>query len=495
MDSSPNAIERRAINISGRLGSLYDTARDLLLDQHCFQGFDNPEFQEDSACQVYQGEPSNGIMNFLKSIKFEDALLQSIALGIVKPSGISSFINYNQPVDDSTQFLYYSYKYREEKLNITDSVKNRISLFSSALNKTTYMITKIIWGFEVLCVIPKQNNQSAKEIEDLLYEISGRLMDYDKTFKLTDKEERQINELSNVTIFGSETCIDNPNTPLSTVLTRIQDWKKNTRFYCPVLYTICSLKWLYKNQQIPELCYFSQQDDFYISQIEPIITHLDASLNDLKRLFKNFPKTVSSGTLNQWLNDTEIQIALLLSTYEAFRKQLGNMLINVRRGTHKSNQIDRIISDKRYLSLGRSEIDNFYAKVQQWSNRFQLIKRLNDDKIIYINILDILPQQNISLTKHNVDAALTDYFSKEDNFLILWCSSDLLKQEKPSEWDEVYQKLTLERQHMISQSTLIYVDFSGCQQNLEDFIVLRLPKELTSITSSDDLTSKTLIEK
>ena len=33
MESCPDAIERKAINIDGRLGSLYDTSTDLLVDK------------------------------------------------------------------------------------------------------------------------------------------------------------------------------------------------------------------------------------------------------------------------------------------------------------------------------------------------------------------------------------------------------------------------------------------------------------------------------
>ncbi|CAF3983395.1 unnamed protein product [Rotaria sordida] len=204
--SSSNLIQRRAVDGSGQLGSLYDASSDALLKCCRVEKLENAQFHKDSICQVFQGTQVNNVIHLLKAIKFDDALLQSILLGMVRPFGISSLINYNQPINDNTHFLYHSYTCRTDKLSVTaEKINQNISL-PSDLNNATHMITEIIYGFEILCVIQVPTTKFSVQIEDLLNRISKQLQSSDKPLKLTDKEERQINELSNVTIYASEIC-------------------------------------------------------------------------------------------------------------------------------------------------------------------------------------------------------------------------------------------------------------------------------------------------
>ncbi|CAF1133088.1 unnamed protein product [Rotaria sordida] len=209
--SSPNFIQRKAVDVSGQLGSLYDASSDTLLKCYRVKKLENTQFYKDSICQVFQGTQVNNVIHLLKAIKFDDALLQSILLGMVRPFGISSVINYNQPINNNTHFLYHSYICRTDKLSVTaEKIYQNISL-PSDLNNATHMITEIIYGFEVLCVIQVPTTESSVQIEDLLNRISKQLQSSDKPLKLTDKEERQINELSNVTIYASEICCNDLN--------------------------------------------------------------------------------------------------------------------------------------------------------------------------------------------------------------------------------------------------------------------------------------------
>ncbi|CAF4379223.1 unnamed protein product [Rotaria sordida] len=102
--SSPNFIQRKAVDASGRLGSLYDASSDTLLKCCRVKKLENTQFHKDSICQVFQGTQINNVIHLLKAIKFDDALLQSILFGMVRPFGISSVINYNQPINNNTHF-------------------------------------------------------------------------------------------------------------------------------------------------------------------------------------------------------------------------------------------------------------------------------------------------------------------------------------------------------------------------------------------------------
>jgi hypothetical protein len=151
--------------------------------------------------------------------------------------------------------------------------------------------------------------------------------------------------------------------------------------------------------------------------------------------------------------------------------KLRNILVDVRRGKCKSMEINNIISDKKYSSLRKPAIDQFYDEVQQWLGKRKLMERFQKDKIIYSNIRDVFHRESILLSLSDIDGIVKDHFAKKYTSAILWYSSDRLKREKTDKWEQLYQQLTSERQ----QTSLIYADFTGCYQNLEDFIVIRLP--------------------
>jgi len=210
-------------------------------------------------------------------------------------------------------------------------------------------------------------------------------------------------------------------------------------------------------------------------------------------MFKNLPKNLPNLKVNECLKDIPDQFGVLLSKYEEFRTKLRTILIDVRRGTCEPIQINNVIFDKHYSSLRRPAIDMFHSDVKKSFRKIKLIERLNDDKITYTNVLDILQCQSIPLTLQDIDELLQDYFSEKYTSAILWYSSDRLKREKKDEWKKIYQKLTSERQQQAThQIPLIYVDFSQCRQKLEDFDTKRLPIQSPSENRHNHPRSKIL---
>ncbi len=85
-----------------------------------------------------QGSQLNGVVNLLKRITFDDALLQSILLGLAKPSGIISLIHSEEYINENTRFLYYSFRCREDKLSLTDGKTNKTVSLPLDLNHETH---------------------------------------------------------------------------------------------------------------------------------------------------------------------------------------------------------------------------------------------------------------------------------------------------------------------------------------------------------------------
>ncbi|CAF3896050.1 unnamed protein product [Rotaria sp. Silwood1] len=332
--SSPHIIERNAICISGQLGSLYDVSSETFLNCCSFKKLDNSQCQPNFTLHISRGKEVKNTISFLKKINFNDALLQSILFGLVTPSGVSSFVNYNHSTNENTLFLYYSYGHTTQKLNVTAMKADKAISLPSNSNNATHMVTEIIYGFEILCVIHGLTMKSIDTIEKLLHKIWSRVPSDNKSFELTGDEQHQINELHDVTIYGSETCINNSNaSSFLTVLTHLQEWHKNSSFYHPILYRMCSLEWLYEGRSFLKLCLLSNDDNSYIEQIGLIIMQTDHKLKNLQQMYKSRPKNDDNLISDKWLEDTPERLGILFSIYDEYRTKLQSKLVDIRRGT------------------------------------------------------------------------------------------------------------------------------------------------------------------
>ncbi|CAF4015747.1 unnamed protein product [Rotaria sp. Silwood1] len=483
--SSPHIIERNAICISGQLGSLYDASSETFLNCCSFKKLDNSQYQPNFTLHISRGKEDNNTISFLKKINFNDALLQSILFGLVTPSGVSSFVNYNHSINENTLFLYYSYGHTTQKLNVTAMKADKAISLPSNSNNATHMVTEIIYGFEILCVIHGLTMKSIDTIEKLLHKIWSRVPSDNKSFELTGDEQHQINELHDVTIYGSETCINNSNaSSFLTVLTHLQEWHKNSSFYHPILYRMCSLEWLYEGRSFLKLCLLSNDDNSYIEQIGLIIMQTDHKLKNLQQMYKSRPKNDDNLISDKWLEDTPERLGILFSIYDEYRTKLQSKLVDIRRGTGKLTDINSEISEERYSSLKAIAINTFRDELEQWLTKHQLIKKLQDGNITYFNINIFQGSNHLFTTIQYIDEVINTHFSKEYGHVVLWYSSDRLKRENSDEWERLYTQIIEKRQKSNEQISLIYVDFSHCQYKLTEYRVRDLSLGLPSKTQN-----------
>jgi hypothetical protein len=484
-----NTVQRKAIDISGRLGSLYDVSTDNLIDQ-CFIPASETKYPDQPfICRIFPGDQSNHLINYLDKMDFNDALRLSILLGMTKTSGVSSLINHNQPIHEDIRFLYYSYRSKEEILNFTPGKANQIISLPSSSTLATHMITEILWGFEILCVIPISDHQSSDTVDRLLENISNGLRKSESNFVPTDAEKRQINQLNNVMVYGSETCIGNPKTSLLTILTKIRDWKRSEIYHHPLIYTMYSLRWLYNDDHFPESYYLTDQINSDVVKIMIIMILANKTIKDVEQLFEKVPENFSNSELDQQWTLYKKQFCALLETYQQCRDDLKRTLIAVRQRSCRSVELDKIVSDQRNLSW-KIDFDMFYQNVHRWFTKALLIKRLDDNQIRYFKISDIVSNGRTFSTFEEIDTALKSYFTKEKGSITLWYSSDHLKRRQDDKWEQTFKQLVLENQRTAPQTSLVYVDFNQFQKTLEDFTIVQLPLQSKTEHSRDNIKGK-----
>ncbi|CAF4343230.1 unnamed protein product [Rotaria sp. Silwood2] len=482
-------IERKVVDTSGRLGSLYDASTDTLIERHSPQETKSKLLDEPFVCRLFSGNESRELIDFLRYVGFDDAMQQSICLQMVKPQGISRLIEYNQSVNENTRFLYYSYRHREEKQKCKCRQANTTNPALLIPTESTYKIKKIIWGIEILFIIQIEKNQPIDTIHQILLYICQQLGSNYLPIQLHNNDRRLIDQLTNITVYGSETCVDPHSTSMLSTLTRIQDWQSNLNFHQPLIYTMEKLRRHNDGSSNSEVDHLRRSDDFAITEVNIIINPLNSRIKNITQNFQNLPKSFSSITLNQCLEDLQQQYRSVLVSQNNLLECFREEVVNIRRQCQRSIVLNNILKNQRYECLAKTEMENFQNIIQQLLNKSKFLETLNEDQIQYINANDIRSNKKILTTISDVDTILErTYFN--DN-VILWYSSDNMKLEREDEWRQTYQELLLELPRCEPRRKLIYVDFSDFEQKLEYFKIVRFP---STIHNDDKSTSLPPIE-
>ena len=124
-------------------------------------------------------------------------------------------------------------------------------------------------------------DQSINAVDQLLLHIRHQLKNNRIPVQFTNDDRRLINQLTNSAVFGSETCINDPNTSILTVLNRIQDWQRNRHFHQPLVYTMQPLRWLYNNIQFTDPCNRPRRAVPHIDQIQARSKRIENEINDI----------------------------------------------------------------------------------------------------------------------------------------------------------------------------------------------------------------------
>ena len=467
-------VKRKVIDPTGRLGSLYDNSTHRLIDRYSVPPSDTKSPSNRYICHVFSGE-SSSVNDVLEFIGFSESMRRNIQGQIIKSSGIASIAQNKQPINQNTRFLYYAYKHRQEKILVNARKAHKIVPQPNGRTEANYMITKIIWGFEFLYIIQIPQKHPVEPVDTLLQFIQNRLKKNEIPIRFDEEARPLFNRLNNTISYGSETCIDNAHVPLLDVLNQIEDWQQNTDLHQPLVYVIQPLRWLFNNSQFPESCSEVKESDSHIVQANKKLKRIENQLKELDEILYTFPANFPSAILNQRLKEFRRNYEILLDRQEELQRDVRESMQDILRHRRKSTVLDTIMTDLRYESLSEEKIKEFRVDVEQLADKAKLIEQLNQDRIEYINAFDVGSHERNVLTNQAIDAHLKRIYSKGHGRIVLWYSGDRLRREKADKWRQIYQQLTSERQKATQRMKLIYVDFTQCQERLENFIIVRLP--------------------
>lgn len=436
-----------------------------------------------SVCKIFSGNRTEDLFSYLDQMNFKDALRQSLCLGIIQPSGVSSIINYDKPIDENTRFLYYLYTDRTEEFEVTPQNRASIMTYSQESISRTHVITKIQWGIEIICVIQISSDDSPQMVDNLLQTISERLKNNQYNFSLTDHEKTQIDRLKNVTAYGSPKFIKDSHMPLNSILRELLSSKvKKSTYQHPLVYTMHSLNWIDGKHDSTKVLYSDDGKNSHITKIEFIIRQLNAPKTEVMSLLNTRSKEIPQGMLSKQCDEFRINLSELSKVYEKFRTDCGKKVQKLRQNVNQVKEADISMLDTHYTQL-KHDFNILCKHVHEWENKIVFIQQLENDKITYQELSQIIQHPLKSNTFKDIDHQVKSKYQKFP-CVVLCYSNDTLRQENVKEWDKKYQEFKSDEGKKSKAAMRIYIDFIGYENLLSNFTLIELPDQLMPTTTT-----------
>jgi len=462
-DSSIIVTNRTAIDISGRVGSLYDGYRD------CILGHLNVKDEEKLyssykvvQCDIKHGN-NNQTHNIFRLLSIDEQLRLSILLELAPKKGIASVIDYPYATKECTRIFWYSYVDRIQQLpgNVEDARAYIKSLTSGA--KATHIITDVHWGIDFVVVLELPiDTKATEEIDHVLHEIRTFLLNGDKVFTLTLKEQKWLESIVYTKIYSNIPDLYRVNTLYD--VCRYIEQNKYSNVYHPVSYTLRPIKWLHPHYTEQNITFISLPGNLN-DNIEQYVFQLREDIKKLERtIYVDLPKLLC-GHLKERLSNLQKQwLTIVKKNYTNEIERLSELIIDVRKDRVLIPMIDQAVK-KNEQSI-RNGVDDLTQYLNDLKEKGKLITSLMEQKFEYVNVAD-----------YGIDQ-IDDKITIERKLVLdeqrdcLLCSNDTLNEIKAEQLKNLRRNMIKEFNNN-SNLRLIYADFSYCSFELQD--LMRLP--------------------
>ena len=234
---------RRAVDSSGRVGSLYDACQDQVLLQptlQCKKKLGTSRHLPSCLVKPYNSKESKSLLEWY-NMHYE--LRLSVALQLVQKVGVGDMLNYPHPIDEYTRFISYNY------CSHTDYVPDE-ELHLLSRNKTsmpdvhaTHVIVLVNWGVHALAIVQLPDDpESISRIDDALMRLCASLENGHATLLHDDKHLLQT--VCHTEVFSSISTL----TKITSILDfprEINRVKKDVTLFKPYNYNLCAIETFY----------------------------------------------------------------------------------------------------------------------------------------------------------------------------------------------------------------------------------------------------------
>jgi GTP-binding protein EngB required for normal cell division len=456
-------IQRRAVDSSGRIGSLYDANLDCLLSQLSAIAWDSSiKLYNSVRCELIIGSIDKS-QNLLKMIGIDDDLRLNIRLNVRPGNGIAAVINHPSPVGKYTRFLYFFYINREERL-LDDPTKAKKSLKLLAHQATaTHIITDVTFGIDIVVVLQlSHKGKVAADIDIVLEKIRARLANFNDTSDFIEDDLNILEKITETKAYSNASELTKMASLLQ-ICQYINGCKKKPDAYPPVNYTLQPIEWLYPMEHGSNSSYISLKtgDSDYVEK------HLISLSNRVKQLKYSLREDIISQHfehLKEQADVMQIQWQNVKKAYEAELERLRGFIFDIHNGKKRASDIDQALREGQQLALNDS-IREMEQQINNLKEKGKFIIDLQNEYCDYYNV-----------AQHNRDKDVDEETLKQkliddDEYSLTLCSSDTLRNGKPEIWDDFYGQLSGKRQKN-PNLRLRYADFSYCAFQLRKTVIL-----------------------
>ena len=475
MKQSSGVIERKAINPSGVLGSLYDASRDRLVEHakmSCREEWLSPSQCE--RCKLkYHAFDEN--FNVLQFIGIQDHFRLSLLLNMTKRSGIAEVLTYSHRIDRYTRFLYCSWvfgklQFHEKEIRFPQKEK-----VWNPFNNATHMITGITFGIDVLFVLQlSPENVVVNAIDRLFEDIQTAFQKENKSgLRLMNNRHDLLEKILSTKVYS--------NIPSLTGFAKITDVFSQVDaveidFNCrsPLSYTLTLITSLHSPgektaHKFAHPLHFRKAENLkllptiinkkieqYFLQSRNAMQYTDASLN------KNIPR-LSWEHLPKQLKKAHTQWDALKKTYMNNMHQISTLVIDVRNGKRNSPEAVLEKCDDAQKSI-ENEIKELIRNTNYLEEKGRVIMDLREHRFEYWDATDFGIGEN-----HDIKGIERKMMSNDPHNRIL-CSNDILNEKNPTRLENLCRAL-FENYKKNTNLRLIYADFSYSSFQLRDMMV------------------------
>jgi hypothetical protein len=454
-------IEHIAIDQSSNLGSLYDECQDTIkgkLDMDLKSQRIN--LNEPITCRLHKGLTPE-TKNLLEIVDIDHSLRANIILKIIQPTGIASIIDYPQPIDQYTRFLYFYQTTLHE--SCYDDLIKEIKYHKLPISEisATHIITEIFWGIHVVVILQLPPDQEA-EIDHLLEKIRHSLINNEWNIEMIRKEKSLFDQIISTTVYSNISDLTKL-TRLDDIFQRILRMRNNIHEHHRVKYILSPIQLYYPDYNGN---YIAGSQD-YRQQIQELENYFFRQFSELKvlhlRLDYELPELLQ-GKFQARLIAAKESLIEIKKLYENNMQQIRDLVVRLRKKQNVLDSIDEVLNSDVQATM-KHYIQSLIISLDNLTSKGNLIKRLQNDDFEYYNVVKLGIDQECN------EQLVKDILFKNNLEKIIFCSTDILRHQSPEEWDTLYSKIKNDRQKN-PQWSLVYADFTYSTWCLKKMVIL-----------------------
>ena len=463
MISKPHCIRRRNIDNQGQSGSLYDAVYDRLIPEKRFEGKTESYTMKKSAFKLFLGDSDRNIYDYLREFYLGDPMIENLAVGMIEPFGISSMLDYEEPIDEHIALFYFVYAHKAEYFSdCTTDFDEFIEL------PATHTIGKVTYGFEFVCLISVIDQNGI----ELLRNTIASLLTHFKSFRLKDKQKKCINLNKILAIYGSSKCTEVPPKSLSKLLENIRQWQKISDFHQAVEYKLVAIQWLFSGRGNRYFKFRSEN----IRRIRNLFEKVDEKIREINRYNSKNLEKLPYKSLHEQKTKLDKCSTDQIKTYRNLQEKYRKVLIEIRR----TGQMNCEINFEQELASQLLTVTELSETIRTFQTKADLIEQLRRDSIKYIDASYICMQKRKYTSADALINAVENALTKRQRQSRIFWASEELKRKKPDSWTILYHTLLAPSTEFPGQNQLFYVDFTDCVYSLRELFVEKVIMNDTS---------------